>query len=128
MGIFAVIPLERGYLATLQMDQPTEIEAFMKYSYEELAKMIDHSLLHPTMTDAELEAGCQARCRSTMLPRSASSLTPSSRRSSGCSGSDVKVGAVVGFPHGILHRIETLRNRTRLPRRCRRNRHGDQRR
>ncbi len=31
----------------------------MKYTYSELAKMIDHSLLHPTMTDAELEAGCK---------------------------------------------------------------------
>ncbi len=30
----------------------------MKYSYAELAKMIDHSLLHPTMTDRELEEGC----------------------------------------------------------------------
>ena len=27
----------------------------MKYSYAELAKMIDHSLLHPTVTDQELE-------------------------------------------------------------------------
>ena len=31
----------------------------MKYTYEQLAKMIDHSLLHPTMTDRELEEGCQ---------------------------------------------------------------------
>ena len=31
----------------------------MKYTYDELAKMIDHSLLHPTMTDRELEAGCR---------------------------------------------------------------------
>jgi deoxyribose-phosphate aldolase len=31
----------------------------MKYSYEELAQMIDHSLLHPTMTDQELEDGCR---------------------------------------------------------------------
>ena len=30
----------------------------MTYTYEDLAGMIDHSLLHPTMTDAELEAGC----------------------------------------------------------------------
>lgn len=29
----------------------------MKYTYEQLAKMIDHSLLHPTMTDQELEDG-----------------------------------------------------------------------
>ena len=27
----------------------------MRYSYEDLAGMIDHSLLHPTMTDAILE-------------------------------------------------------------------------
>ena len=32
----------------------------MKYTYEELAKMIDQSLLHPTMTDNEWEAGCKA--------------------------------------------------------------------
>lgn len=31
----------------------------MKYSYEALAKMIDHSLLHPILTDAELEEGCR---------------------------------------------------------------------
>ena len=30
----------------------------MNYTYEDLAGMIDHSLLHPTMTDAELDAGC----------------------------------------------------------------------
>ena len=30
----------------------------MKYSYAELAGMIDHSLLHPAMTDQELEEGC----------------------------------------------------------------------
>lgn len=29
----------------------------MKYTYEQLAKMIDHSLLHPTMTNQELEDG-----------------------------------------------------------------------
>jgi deoxyribose-phosphate aldolase len=31
----------------------------MKYSYEQLAKMIDHSLLHPTMTDKDFEDGCK---------------------------------------------------------------------
>jgi len=31
----------------------------MKYTYDELAKMIDHSLLHPTMTDRDLEEGCR---------------------------------------------------------------------
>ena len=32
------------------MNQPT-----LQY----LAKMIDHSLLHPTMTDADIRRGCQ---------------------------------------------------------------------
>ena len=35
----------------------------MRYSYEELAGMIDHSLLHPTMTDADLEEGCRVARR-----------------------------------------------------------------
>ena len=35
----------------------------MRYTYEELAKMIDHSLLHPTMTDQELEEGCRVAAK-----------------------------------------------------------------
>ena len=35
----------------------------MKYAYAELAGMIDHSLLQPTLTDAELEAGCRLAAR-----------------------------------------------------------------
>ena len=31
----------------------------MSESLRAIAKMIDHSLLHPTMTDQELIAGCQ---------------------------------------------------------------------
>ena len=31
----------------------------MRYTYEEMAGMIDHSLLHPTMTDRELEEGLE---------------------------------------------------------------------
>jgi deoxyribose-phosphate aldolase len=28
-------------------------------TYQDIAKMIDHSLLNPTLTVAELEAGCR---------------------------------------------------------------------
>lgn len=71
----------------------------MKYSYEQLAKMIDHSLLHPTMTDRELEEGCNlaARygvasvCIKPYYVRRAAELLQ---------GTGVRVGAVVGFPHG----------------------------
>jgi len=31
----------------------------MQYTYLDIAKMIDHSLLNPVMTDEELEAGCK---------------------------------------------------------------------
>jgi deoxyribose-phosphate aldolase len=71
----------------------------MKYSYEELAGMIDHSLLHPTMTDKELEDGCRLAakygvasvCIKPYFVKQAAQLLK---------GSTVKVGAVIGFPHG----------------------------
>lgn len=71
----------------------------MKYSYAELAKMIDHSLLHPTLTDHELEEGCAIAikynvasvCVKPCHVRRAAELLK---------GTNVLVGAVVGFPHG----------------------------
>ena len=71
----------------------------MKYTYDELAKMIDHSLLHPTMTDRELEDGCRIAakygvasvCIKPYAVRRAVELLQ---------GSGVIVGCVIGFPHG----------------------------
>lgn len=71
----------------------------MKYSYSDLARMIDHSLLHPTMTDAELEDGCKLAakygvasvCIKPYFVKRAAELLR---------GSGVLVGAVIGFPHG----------------------------
>jgi deoxyribose-phosphate aldolase len=71
----------------------------MRYSYDELAKMIDHSLLHPTMTDRELVAGCRLAkkyqvasvCIKPYAVKAAAKLLK---------GSGVGVGAVIGFPHG----------------------------
>lgn len=71
----------------------------MKYSYEELAKMIDHSLLHPAMTDQELEDGCRLAaqygvasvCIKPYYVKRAAELLK---------GTGVNVGAVIGFPHG----------------------------
>ncbi len=31
----------------------------MDYTYQDIAKMIDHSLLNPVMNQDELEAGCE---------------------------------------------------------------------
>lgn len=71
----------------------------MKYSYEELAGMIDHSLLHPVLTDQELRDGC----RLAMKYKVASvCIKPYAVRMAAeiLRGSQVKVGTVVGFPHG----------------------------
>jgi deoxyribose-phosphate aldolase len=61
--------------------------------------MIDHFLLHPTMTDAELEEGCrlaaQYNVASVCIKPHAVKLAVQ-----WLSGSDVKVKAVIGFPHG----------------------------
>lgn len=71
----------------------------MKYTYSELAKMIDHSLLHPTMTDRELEEGCRLAAKYGVA---SVCIKPYfvARAAELLKGSDVLVGAVIGFPHG----------------------------
>jgi deoxyribose-phosphate aldolase len=82
----------------------------MKYSYEQLAGMIDHSLLHPTMTDAELEEGCRTAARYKVA---SVCIKPYAVRRAAelLRGSGVLVGAVVGFPHGSSA-TESKRNET----------------
>ena len=71
-------------------------------SVRDLAKMIDHSLLHPTLTDAQLDAGCGVATRYDVatvcvkpyhVPRAAGLLR----------GTGVLVCSVIGFPHGNSH-------------------------
>src|SRR6266481_2052612 len=71
----------------------------MDYSYLDIAKMIDHSLLNPVLTDRELEAGCRlaveydvasACVKPYFLKRCAELLA----------GSAVAASTVIGFPHG----------------------------
>lgn len=71
----------------------------MSASLKEIAKMIDHSLLHPTMTDAEMIEGCKiakdydmaTACVKPMFVSKASEILK---------GSNTKVCSVIGFPHG----------------------------
>jgi deoxyribose-phosphate aldolase len=71
----------------------------MKYTYADLAGMIDHSLLHPTMTDADIRAGCELAAKyqvaSVCVKPYAVKMAAEILR-----GSGVAVGAVIGFPHG----------------------------
>ena len=71
----------------------------MKYTYTELAKMIDHSLLHPTMTDQELEDGCKLAAK---YGAASVCIKPYAvkRAAELLKDSGVLVGAVIGFPHG----------------------------
>jgi len=73
-------------------------------TFEDLAKVIDHSLLHPTMTDARVRAGCElsrkygvatACVKPYSVPMAAEIFA----------GSDVLVCAVAGFPHGNKHTV-----------------------
>jgi deoxyribose-phosphate aldolase len=71
----------------------------MKYSYEQLAKMIDHSLLHPTLTDKELEEGCRLAARYGVASVCIKPYAVK-RAVEWLKGTDVLVGCVIGFPHG----------------------------
>ena len=71
----------------------------MSYAYRDLAKMIDHSLLRPMMTQEELEAGCRVAVEYDVasvcimpfyLKRCAELLA----------GSTIVPSTTIGFPHG----------------------------
>jgi deoxyribose-phosphate aldolase len=71
----------------------------MDYTYTDIAKMIDHSLLNPTLTDRDLEKGCRLALEYDVasvcilpyyLQRCAEILA----------GSTVMASTTIGFPHG----------------------------
>jgi len=69
------------------------------YSYEAVAKMIDHSLLNPTLTADDLEAGCRLAAEYgvasvCILPYALARCAEILR------GSGVKASTTIGFPHG----------------------------
>jgi len=71
----------------------------LDYTYTDIAKMIDHSLLNPSLTVTELEAGCAlARTYNTasvcIMPYYAA------RCAQLLNGSDVHTSTTIGFPHG----------------------------
>jgi deoxyribose-phosphate aldolase len=75
------------------------------FSYSDISKMIDHSLLQPTLTAADLEAGCKLALAYDVasvcilpyyLKRCAEMLR----------GSTVRASTTIGFPHGG-HATET---------------------
>ncbi|RYC62773.1 hypothetical protein CHU98_g3449 [Xylaria longipes] len=73
--------------------------ATMTVTLPQIAKMIDHSLLHPTMTDSEILAGLEVAKRFDVAAACVKPYSvPVARDVLADSG--VLVCAVVGFPHG----------------------------
>src|SRR5918993_3063475 len=78
----------------------TDIQAlFDRLTYHDIAKTIDHSLLRPELDDAFIEENIRLALEYdvasvTMRPADVVRAVELTR------GTDVKVGTVVGFPHG----------------------------
>jgi len=71
----------------------------MDYTYQDIAKMIDHSLLNPTLTARDLEEGCQLALRYDVasvciMPYYLKRCAEILRRST------VQASTTIGFPHG----------------------------
>ncbi len=71
----------------------------MLQTIRSIAKVIDHSLLHPTLTDEELREGCRFAKRVVVAAVSIKPYAVPMAKEI-LKGSDVAVGSVVGFPHG----------------------------
>jgi len=71
----------------------------MDKSLTSLSKMIDHSLLHPTLTDDELKSGCILAKRYNVASACIKPYAVKLAKEI-LSGTGVSVCAVVGFPHG----------------------------
>jgi len=69
------------------------------YTFRQIAKMIDHSLLSPTLTDSDLEQGCRVA-----LDYNVASVCIMPYFLARCAellaGNTVKPGTTIGFPHG----------------------------
>ena len=71
----------------------------MDYTYQDIAKMIDHSLLNPTLTDKDLEQGCRLALK---YDTASVCIMPYylKRCTEILQGSTVKASTTIGFPHG----------------------------
>ena len=71
----------------------------MAYTYSQIAKMIDHSLLNQVLTDQELEAGCRL-ARDYDVASVCIKPYYCKRCAELLAGSTVAASTVIGFPHG----------------------------
>jgi deoxyribose-phosphate aldolase len=69
------------------------------YTYAEIAKMIDHSLLQPMLTEHELQEGCRL-AREYEVASVCIKPYAVANAARWLRGSTVTVGTTIGFPHG----------------------------
>jgi deoxyribose-phosphate aldolase len=71
----------------------------MKYTYPDIAKMIDHSLLNPSLTIPDLETGCRLALEYNVA---SACIMPYylKRCAEILKGSTVRASTTIGFPHG----------------------------
>jgi deoxyribose-phosphate aldolase len=69
------------------------------YTLADLARMFDHSLLQPTLTDADLDRGFEV-AREYRVASVCVKPYGVARAAAALRGSGVLVGTVIGFPHG----------------------------
>jgi deoxyribose-phosphate aldolase len=86
-------------LPTDKSDNSHVQELMMDYTYTDISKMIDHSLLIPTMTVADLEAGCQL---AVAYDTGSVCIMPYylKRCAEILKASTVSASTTIGFPHG----------------------------
>ncbi|HBC85994.1 MAG TPA: deoxyribose-phosphate aldolase [Lentisphaeria bacterium] len=70
-----------------------------KITAKTIAKMIDHSLLHPTMTDEQIREGCELSRKFDVATACVKPYSVPMAKEI-LAGTDVKVCSVIGFPHG----------------------------
>ncbi len=71
----------------------------MDYTYQQIAKMIDHSLLNPVLTDLQLQDGCRLAVRYDVATVCIKPYYVE-RCTALLAGSGVKPSTTIGFPHG----------------------------
>ncbi|KAI1499086.1 hypothetical protein F5X99DRAFT_391195 [Biscogniauxia marginata] len=76
-----------------------ELQKKITVTLPQIAKLIDHSLLHPTMTDGEILAGLEIAKKHKVATACIKPYCVSAAKDV-LEGSGVLICAVVGFPHG----------------------------
>jgi deoxyribose-phosphate aldolase len=90
---------EDGGLSSINQKENMLTLSSKTITYEQLAKVIDHSLLRPELTEADVLAGCELAARYHVATVC---VKPCDVRlaKEALKDSDVLVSTVIGFPHG----------------------------